>query len=108
MRSQDHPNSVVHTVDPRLARDVLARSPHEPAAEESAYGQSRDIMARKSMHRTLPSNEPELRYDLCDTQKEARHPQGVEERFAVHIPMEYHSKHHRRKYDGSNGNRIVG
>mmetsp|Transcript_49507 Transcript_49507/g.119109 ORF Transcript_49507/g.119109 Transcript_49507/m.119109 type:complete len:258 (+) Transcript_49507:209-982(+) len=109
MSAEDGPDTVVHALDPRVRGDVMARVPHERAAEEAAHCHRRDVVACQRIAAAVGArDQPELGQHRHDADEEAGHPERVEERPRVHVRVEQRGEDQGDQDEGAGAERVLG
>mmetsp|Transcript_39312 Transcript_39312/g.92131 ORF Transcript_39312/g.92131 Transcript_39312/m.92131 type:complete len:257 (-) Transcript_39312:71-841(-) len=88
MCSQDDPDGMVESAHPWVTSDVEARMPHEDAAQGTADGHGRNVVAGQRLNFAASlGDEPQLGQNCNGTDEETCHPQGVKDWSRVHVGM---------------------
>merc|ERR1719162_1132371 len=99
---------MIEGFDPRLARDLVVRMPHVASTQEAAEGHHCDKMACHGWGvRAIAGHHPELWNNCNSSDKEATHPQGVENRSVVKITVEQGSKNQGTQCKGGHWKRVI-
>merc|ERR1719293_356119 len=68
--------------------------PHEDAAQDTAYGHHRNVMAGASLDNATGAHcKPELRQHRNNAHKEAGHPECIKQGPGIHVCVEESRKH---------------